>query len=650
MTARFGATVRSVSAPHDTAAAAAAVAPSGHDAPGAAESGADDHSAPESTAGRPWWIWWALAGSPLVVAAIVLMWRPWAPTLDMAMTELRVRDVGGRNTPLVGLPGRIGRFPDQGNHPGPWSFYLLAPFWWIGGRRAWGLEFGSAAINVATLGVAVWLGHRIDRRWGAIVVAAVAAVAVRGYGLSVLTHPWNPYFPVLIWLVVLLAAWLVVRGDHRMLVVVVVGATVSAQTHIPYLLNGIAMCVLGLAATIWHRRRWADAERRASTRSMVIAAGVGAVLWLPPFVDQLVHDPGNISMIIEHFTGEPTEARVPLGDAVRVFFRHLDVFALVPDLFVRADAFVHRSGLPAGAGLGGVIVFVAWLLAVGWAWRRRHRSLLALHVVLATALVVQFVSISRIFGKVWYYLTLWAWGTTLLVVVSLVWTLCLLIAERRSDLRVRERAPVIAIVVAVVATLGSLAAAAVLDVPDPQLSGPLRTVLPDTIDALEAGAGPAPGPDATYVVFWQDALFIGSQGYGLFNELERRGYDVGVHETWRVPVTPQRVVAFGAYDAEIHLVTGMFIDEWRAREGFVEVAAADDRSTEERARFDELHDRVVDRLAEIDRDDLVPVVDENLFGASLDPDLPQDVIDDMSEMIEIGLPVAVFLAPPGNSF
>jgi hypothetical protein len=629
-----------VSAPHDTAAAAVAAAPCDHDASGSAE----------GAASRPWWIWWALAASPLVVAAIVLAWRPWAPTLDMAMTELRVRDVGGRHTPLVGLPGRIGRFPDQGNHPGPWSFYLLAPFWWIAGRRAWGLELGSAAINVATLGVAVWLGHRVDRRWGAIVVAAVAAVAVRGFGSSVLTHPWNPYFPVLIWLVVLLATWLVVRGDHRMLVVVVIGATVSAQTHIPYLLNGIAMCVLGLAATIWHRRRWDDTERRTSSRSIGIAVGAGAVLWLPPFVDQLVREPGNISMIIEHFTGEPTEARVPLGEAVRVFFRHLDAFLLLPDLFLRVDAFVHRSGLPDGVGLGGVIVFVGWLLAVGWAWRRRHRSLLSLHAVLATALIVQFASISRIFGKVWYYLTLWAWGTTLLVVVSLVWTVCLVVAERRPELRVRERAPMIAIAVAVAATLGSIVSAVMLDVPDPQLSGPLRTVLPDTIDALEAGAGPAPGPDARYVVFWQDALFIGSQGYGLVNELERRGYDVGVHETWRVPVTPHRVVTSGEYDGEIHLVTGKFIDEWRMREGFVEVAAADDRSAEERARFDALHDRVVARLVEIGRDDLVPVVDENLFGASLDPDLPQDVIDDMSEMIEIGLPVAVFVAPPGNSF
>ncbi|MAT04589.1 MAG: hypothetical protein CL424_06060 [Acidimicrobiaceae bacterium] len=595
--------------------------------------------------------WWLLVTSPLVVAAIVLLWRPWAPTLDMAMTELRVRDVGGRDTPLVGLPGRIGDFPDQGSHPGPWSFYLVAPFYWLSGRRAWGMEFGSAMINAVAVGVVVWLGHRIDRRWGAVVAAAVCAVAVRGYGLSVLTHPWNPYFPVLLWLVVLFATWLVVRGDHAVLVVVVVAASIAAQTHIPYLVNGVPLCALAIGAALWHRHRSDDVgERRAVVRSLGIAVGVGAVFWLPPFVDQLFRDPGNIRMIVEHFLGEPTDRRVALSEAVRVFFRHLDVFAVSPDLVVHADAFVHRSGLPTGSGWGGVVVFVLWLGAVAWAVAHRHRSLIALHLVLGTALAMQLVSISRIFGKVWYYLTLWAWGTMLLVVVSIVWTACIVVATHRADLDLRRRVPYVAAGVAVIATVASIAASWTLDVPDPQLSGPLRTVLPDTTAAIDDGVGATVGPDGTYLVFWQDALFIGSQGYGLVNELERRGYDVGVHDTWRVPVTPHRVLPFGQYDAEIHLVTGVFIDQWRDRDGFVEVAFTDDRSPDERDRFDELRRYVLERLEEEGRDDLVPVVDENLFGASLDLDLPQDVVDAMSEMIEIGLPVAVFVAPPGNSF
>ena len=187
------------------------------------------------------------------------------------------------------------------------------------------------------------------------------------------------------------------------------------------------------------------------------------------------------------------------------------------------------------------------------------------------------------------------------------------------------------------------------EVPEPNLSDGLRAVVPDTMTAVEDGIGSAVGRDGTYLVFWQDSVFIGAQGYGLVNELERRGLDVGVHDTWRVPVTYHRVLPPGSYDAEIHLVSGAYIDEWRERDGYVEVATVDVRSDSERARFDELRAEVGLRLTELGRPEVVETVDRNLFGASLDPALPQDVIDDLSEMLFLGEPVSVFIAPPGST-
>jgi hypothetical protein len=124
---------------------------------------------------------------------------------------------------------------------------------------------------------------------------------------------------------------------------------------------------------------------------------------------------------------------------------------------------------------------------------------------------------------------------------------------------------------------------------------------------------------------------------------------VGVHPTWRVPVTPHRVFPAGTYDAEVHLVSGQFIEQWRQRPGYVEVIEFDVRTDDERARFDQLRARVGVRLTEIGRTDLIEVVDGNLFGASLDPDLPGDVIDDLSEMLLLAQPIAIFLAPPGST-
>jgi hypothetical protein len=584
---------------------------------------------------------------PLVLAAVALLWRPWAPTLDMAMTELRVRDVGGRHTPLIGLPGRIGDFPDQGSHPGPLSFYLIAPFYRLAGATPWGMALGSVVLNVFAVGAMIALGGRIAGRAGAVAIAAVAALAIRGYGLSVLTHPWNPYLPLLVWLLVLVAAWAVLAGEHRAAVVVVAGGSIAAQTHVPYLLNAIAISTLVGAVLVWRGLRLPPGERQTVTRPVAWSLGVAAILWLPPLIDQIVRQPGNIRMLIDHFTADPDQPYLSRTVAVRAFFRHLDAFAAGGDLITQQAAFVHRSGLSSSDGWGGVVVFALWLAAVWIAVRRRHHTLLALNAVVAVALVVSAFSISRIFGKLWYYLTLWAWAAMLLAVVSIVWAAVVEVSARRNE-SIDQRSLWAVAAVGAIATIASVGAVIALEVPEPHLSDGLRGVVPDTVAAIERGDGLLTGPEGRYLVFWQDAVFIGAQGYGLVNELDRRGYDVGVRELWRVPVTPQRVFPDGTYDAELHLVTGKFIDDWRSRSDHREIVTFDPRSSAEQTRFRDLRDQVEQRLRDIGRPELIPIVDCNLFGASLDPALPPDVVDDLSEMLLLGEAVSVFVAPPGS--
>jgi hypothetical protein len=147
------------------------------------------------------------------------------------------------------------------------------------------------------------------------------------------------------------------------------------------------------------------------------------------------------------------------------------------------------------------------------------------------------------------------------------------------------------------------------------------------------------------VVTWSDAYFFGSQGYGLVNELERAGLRVGVDPTFRVPVTPQRVLDRAVATAEVHLSTGSYIDEWRARPDAVEVAYVEPRTDDEIAEFETLRTEAITGLRSAGLDELVELVDTNLFGASLDPRLPAGVQRAMARMLIIGQPAAVFIAP-----
>jgi hypothetical protein len=601
---------------------------------------------------RPVRVGAAVAVLPLVVALVALLWRPWSPVLDLAMTEFRIRDVGGRHTPLIGLPGRIGTFPDQGSHPGPWSFYLVAPFYRLAGSTAWGMQFGSVVINSTAFVGIVLIGRRVGGTVGALAMAAVAAVAIRGLGLNVLTHPWNPYFPLAIWLLLLVAAWAVLAGHHRLAVVVAFCGSLAAQTHVPYLVSCVLVSLLVLASLV---RTWLMAtgdEQAAVRRSTLLALGVTVVMWLPPIADQLRREPGNMTMLWRHFTGEPSEPMIPLATAVKVFLRHLDVFGAGWSFLFHTDGFLVQSGVPAesagvGSVIGGFLVLLVWIIAALTAFKMKEYVLNALNLVLAVALLAGLLSISRILGKVWFYLTLWSWMTLLLVLVSILWT-AVVVARRRVEIPDTWLMSASAGVLAL-STLLSLGAVSVHDVPERTQSEGLRAVVTPTVDAIHDGVGDAVGRDGTYLVVWQDAMYIGSQGYGLINELERRGINAGVRDPWRVPVTPQRVLPPGSYDAEIHLVSGPFIHEWRQRDGFVEVVAVDIRTDEERERFDELRERVEARLVELGRSEFLDTVDHNLFGASLDPDLPRDVVDDLSEMLLLGAPLAVFIAPAGST-
>ena len=596
---------------------------------------------------------WLVLSVPMVVMAVVLLGKGWNPVLDLAMTEFRVRDVGGSHTPLIGLPGRIGRFPDQGSHPGPASFYLLAVVYRVLGSTAWGLLVGMIVLNIVAIGLLLWIA---GRRGGAplVLVAAVAvAVLQRGYGTEVLEQPWNPYLPVLFWAVVLLAVWSVLVGDTALLVVVAAAGSLCAQTHVPYLplaLGMTAVAFLGAGRQWWRQPDQRPQVVKASIWSVVVAG----VMWLPVLVDQMKNDPGNVRMLVRHFASPPAdEPVVGLGEGVRLVLRHLDVVR-VARLALHGDEYFVRAGYRLDGGIAvGLVVLALWVVSVVLAWRLRHRALLALHAVVAASLVLATASISRIFGKVWYYLTLWLWGTTVLLVVATLATLVVWWRQRPvpSGSQARRRSPIGAVLVALLGVASVVAFtidASRAEVPEAHLSDTLAALVPMTVEALDAGVGGARGTAGRYTVTYADSYHFGSQSYGLVSELERRGFDVGMPNTWRVPVTPHRVVLESEATVQLRLVTGRYIDEVAALPGAVQAAYVDPRSPADIARGEQLAQQVRTSLIAAGVEALVPMIDDNLFGLQLDPRVPPEVQEMVDELLRLGAPTAVFVLPPST--
>ncbi len=585
---------------------------------------------------------------PLAVAVAVLRGPRWYPLLDLAQTELRVRDVGGSHTPLVGLAGRIQAYGQQGSHPGPLSFLALWPVYKVFGSTSWALQVASVALHALAMAGILAVAHR---RGGVRLTAAfgaVLAVLLHGYGTGVFVEPWNPYMPVLWWLLFLLAVWSVVCGDLPMLPVAVFAGSFCMQTHISYLglVGGIAgLTVLAVVA-------WAipHGDHRPGLRRLLAwtggSAALGLLLWLPPIIDQATNDPGNASMIVENFR-HSAEDPIGLSRGVELIAVHLNLWRLLA-----GDLATSGSVVPA------VLLLAAWAAAVAVAWRLRDQALLRLHAVTGAALVLGVVSASQILGELWYYLALWAWGIASLVVVATVWTFAAAYARRPGAApgeHGERRAPAglpatvglgVLVVVGLAWTAMFTNDAAHAEEPAARQSLMLSQVAPPTVAALDDDVAGTGGRDGRYLITWTDPVAIGATGFGLLLELERQGFDVGVNESYGTGAVEHRVMGPDEATAQVDFVVGQAgIDAARRRPDAVEVATSDIRTEAEIERYEALKDEVTADLEATGADDMVPVLETAIMAVAIDRRVGMATREKLADMAAIGAPAAVFVTP-----
>ena len=602
---------------------------------------------------------WLAVAVPLAVAAVAVRNPQWHPIADLAQTELRVRDVGGGDTPLIGLAGRIGPLEDAGSHPGPLSFWLLAPVYRLLGATAGALSTAAAVTHALAAAVAVWVARRRGGPGLAVAVGAALVLLVVAYGPGIYVEPWNPYLPVTWWVVFLLAAWSVLDDDLPMLPVAVGAGSFCAQTHLHYLglVAGLDAAVVAVSVFRgWRRTRSglhsdegdrANATRFASGRAWRwwVAAGLlGLVLWIPPLIDQATGT-GNLTKIRETLSN-PEEEPAGVTQGAREVVDRLDPVTIVAGIETDVPRTTEWS-------VAGLALLLTWIAAAVVAVRRGSPPLRRLHVVLLAGLGLAFTSAARVSGTLWFYLFLWCVTLTVLMLLAVAWTIVAAIEPqiRSSSQRLVVRRAAVA--VAALVALGGSAVATVRHIDaEParsDLSATLGVVSADTESALLSGDVAGGGRDGRYLVRWIDPVTIGSQGVGLANELERAGFDVGVDAIHGAGATRHRVRRAADATALVQLVVGPEVPVWQARDDAEQVAYTDPRTARQRAESARLVRRVDRRLRASGRDDEADAWAQNQFTAALQPGIPDAILDDMIRVLDLGAPVAVFVAPSPRS-
>lgn len=587
-----------------------------------------------------------VAAAPALAATLSVIGIHWVPGGDQAIEVLRISDVGGPHTPLVGPWSRWGWA-----HPGPALFWLVAPTQHLFGNDgvllACGLLSTASAAGIAAVAI----------RRGGTVLGAITALGVVGFlggmGLSTAVDPWNPYVALLPFLLFVLLVWSVVCDDLVMAPAAAVVGSFCVQAHVGFLpLVGGLSALAFVAVAVRHLRAHRAAPEggtRSDTGSGGLLAAVrrhrllstflatvvaGGLMWLAPLWDQLFGS-GNLSALLSY-------ARSPESDTAgwSKAFGIMSGQLRLPAPWMGANE-ASAAGLTLTAGWAwGVGAVLLLVVAAVVAVRRRHVDVAILDGIAVVAIGLAVLSTARMTGFVAPYMTQWWWIVSFVALLALVWTVVSLL-----DLADARSLAVGALGVAVVVGGFVVVRDVPVDAPVPTLSRALSELVGPTAAALDR--------DHRYVVHTVDERNWGGAGPGLQLALEQLGYHVFVGPTDLTDIQygARRVLEPAVGDGVITIVgLDSMGNGWVPPDGARELARYDPLSAAERREFDEsqasMHERMSAALGSEAPEGVLSM--DSLHHAMLAraSGVSQAEIDRMKELQAPGSGFAVFLSPP----
>lgn len=346
---------------------------------------------------------------PVILAVVTLAGRTWAPSADQAIELLRIQEVGGAHTPLVGAYSKYGW-----NHPGPILFWLSAPGYRLFG--AVGVLLTIGLINAIFATLAVVAARRTGGPLLAWLVAAATSRVLFSQGHSVV-DPWNARAVLLPTFAFFLCCYGAANGDEMLLLGAVVTGSFAVQAHVgsvPVVLACSAMAMAGR----WCIRR-GPAAQQLSRRSLAAALFLWVFLWSGPFMQQVFGHDGNLSAIVAFFReSHPT---VGYRNSLRIAGRLFGV----PAPWLGASE-TNRFGFVATGSPVVAVVVVLAVLALGClCWRVGDRSVAVFSWGSVVAVLVSTVAIAQGVNGIDPYAIRWTWA-----VAALLWTALFLAAAR----------------------------------------------------------------------------------------------------------------------------------------------------------------------------------------------------------------------------
>jgi hypothetical protein len=366
--------------------------------------------------------------TPFLVLIATRAGRPYLPVQDLAVINLRARDLFSLHPPLTGPWSRAGFA-----HPGPLFYWLLGLGSGITGHATWSLLVTAALVRIAAIVASARLAWVRGGLSLCLLVLGATTGALIALDPGALLSPWNVFAALAWYPVFLLLAWSVALGEVRRLPWLVVVGTFLVQTHLGYALLLLPTSVWIVVVVL---RNLPASERRATlTRPLAWSAIWLVVFWLPVAVDQLFVT-SNVRELV-YYAVTTHEPHAGLGQSAGWL---AEQFQFLPAFLGGPLRRVPVSGFAASSALVWLLVPIA-LFAVAVVASRRRGDLATKRFVTLTGIATAsaLLAMAMVTGDQLPYLIEWRTFTALLIAVACFWSLRWWVREpvaRRSALAV----------------------------------------------------------------------------------------------------------------------------------------------------------------------------------------------------------------------
>ncbi|KWS77334.1 hypothetical protein [Pseudomonas amygdali] len=282
----------------------------------------------------------------------------------------------------IGISSRFGWA-----HPGPFNYYMLAPWYSLFGEKEGGLIVGTFLYNIGFIAASTWTVAKIsERNTAALFLTTLIIYSSIALGARVFLDVLLPYSTIFPWIFALCMSIAIIQKHSYFIPLLALTLSGVTQMHVAFWMPAVVLGLSTLAGSLLYKR-----PERKEILLWIAAACLFAITWLPP-----LHELHNLSKIFQFFTSRPSSDH-SLFDAAHAL-------AVLMGEPIQGSALSYGDAKPGGLPLYlGLLTIMASIFCTLAAWKNNNKPALILGCLVLIQLTTYLYALSKVAGPILHH-------------------------------------------------------------------------------------------------------------------------------------------------------------------------------------------------------------------------------------------------------